>query len=245
MEPQTSGTYAPINTLKRVADGVWIVDGGIIKFGAPWPKMPFPTRTTIVRIGGDLFIHSPTALTPTLRDEVEQIGQPRWIVGPNRIHYWWIPDWHAAFPDARVYLAPHIKEQSRGRIDFESLPLTRASGYPWDNDIATQVITGSYMAEAEFFHYASRTLVLTDLIENFEPEKLNFIMRWLTRLGGVQHPNGSMPRDMRLTFPRPPLKEAVETMIGWNPKRIIVAHGRWYETNGADELRRAFQWLLQ
>jgi hypothetical protein len=59
-----SDTYAPTNTLKPVADNVWIVDGATIRFGMPWPKMPFPTRMTIVRLdGGALFIHSPTALT--------------------------------------------------------------------------------------------------------------------------------------------------------------------------------------
>jgi hypothetical protein len=38
-------TYEPLNTLKSVADDVWIVDGPVIRFGMPWPKMPFPTRS--------------------------------------------------------------------------------------------------------------------------------------------------------------------------------------------------------
>jgi hypothetical protein len=54
-----------------------------------------------------------------------------------------------------------------------------------------------------------------------------------------------MPRDMRLTFARLALQSAIETMIGWNPERVIIAHGRWYESNGAAELRRAFRWLLK
>jgi hypothetical protein len=89
--------------------------------------------------------------------------------------------------------------------------------------------------------------VLTDLIENFEPHKLgSFVTRWLAWLGGAQDPHGSMPRDMRLTFrkQKPQLKAAIETMISWNPERIILAHGRWYETDGVHELRRAFRWLL-
>jgi hypothetical protein len=50
-----------------------------------------------------------------------------------------------------------------------------------------------------------------------------------------------MPRDMRLTFPRLELRAAVEKMILWDPARIILAHGRWYDRNGA---RRACRWLL-
>jgi Domain of unknown function (DUF4336) len=241
-------TYPPLNTLKPVADNIWIVDGPVIRFGAPWPKLPFPTRMTVVRRGvSDLFIHSPTPLVPRLRAEIDAIGTPRWIVGPNRIHYWWIPEWHAAFEGAHVYLAPRIQEQAGQHIRFACSTLDRDRGYPWDADIATVPVEGSYMTEVVFFHRASRTLVLTDLIENFEPKKIDsLLMRWLTWFGGVQDPDGTMPRDMRLTFRRhrSQLKAAVETMIGWAPERIILAHGRWYDRNGTGELRRAFRWLL-
>lgn len=242
------GTYPPLNTLKPVAESVWIVDGPIIRFGMPWPKMPFPTRMTVIRlVGGGLFIHSPTPLTPGLKAEVEALGEPRWIIGPNRIHYWWIPEWRATFPGAAVYLAPRIREQAKGRIDFACEELHEAGGYPWDGEIATLPIAGSFMTEVEFFHHRSRTLVLTDLIENFEPARLDgFLMRLLTGLGGVQDPDGGMPRDMRVTFRRrkPELKAMIETMIAWKPDRIILAHGRWYERNGTAELSRAFRWLL-
>ena len=239
--------YPPTNTLKCVAEDVWIVDGPVIRFGMPWPKMPFPTRMTILRtVGGDLFLHSPTPLTPQLKSQIDALGAARWIIGPNRIHYWWIPEWHAAYPDAQVYLAPRIREQARGRIDFDTCKLDRDRGYPWDAEIATLPVTGSFMTEVEFFHHPSRTLVLTDFIENFEKHKLgSWFQSWLTRLGGVQDPDGQMPRDMRATCSRqrPQLRAAVERMIAWNPARIILAHGRWYPENGAAELRRAFRWL--
>jgi hypothetical protein len=241
--------YAPINTLKSVADDVWIVDGPIIRFGLPWPKYPFPTRMTVIRLaGGALFVHSPTPLTPALKTEIEKLGVPRFIVGPNRIHYWWIPEWKAAFAQAQVYLAPRIKEQARGRIAFETLPLDTTSGYPWDGEIATLPIAGGYMTEVEFFHRKSRTLILTDLIENFEPQKLGSVfLHLLMWIGGVTPPHGGLPRDLRLTYTwrhKAELSAAVGTMLGWNPERIIIAHGRWFPDHGADALRDAFAWLL-
>jgi hypothetical protein len=33
-------------------------------------------------------------------------------------------------------------------------------------------------------------------------------------------------------------------MMAWEPERIIIAHGRWYEGNAVAELRRAFRWVL-
>ncbi|WEX10559.1 DUF4336 domain-containing protein [Chelativorans sp. AA-79] len=249
MPQKPHGAYPPLNTLKPVAKDVWIVDGPLIRFGMPWPKMPFPTRMTVIRLsGGGLFIHSPTPLVPELKGQLEDLGAPRWIIGPNRIHYWWIPEWRNAYPEAEIHLAPGIREQAKGRIDFPAHELSAEDGYPWDGALATLPVSGRYMTEVEFFHHASRTLVLTDLIENFEPARLDgFIMRWLTWLGGVQDPHGGMPRDMRMTFSRnrEGLKAAVEKMIAWNPERIILAHGRWYMRNGAAELQRAFAWLMK
>jgi hypothetical protein len=43
---------------------------------------------------------------------------------------------------------------------------------------------------------------------------------------------------------RSELHAAVETMIDWNPEHILIAHGMWHDTKGAEELRRAFAWLL-
>jgi hypothetical protein len=241
--------YPPLVTLKPVATDAWIVDGPVIHFGMPWPKMPFPTRMTLLRLrDGDLFVHSPTPLTDALRGQIAEIGTPRWIIGPNRIHYWWIPDWKRAYPDAGIWLAPRIREQAGPRIDFDAHRLDAETGYPWDGAISTLPVAGSFMTEVEFFHHPSRTLVLTDFIENFEPDKLgSWWMHWLTRLGGVRDPDGSMPRDMRRTFlrQRPQLTAAVERMLAWQPERVVLAHGRWYERDGTAELRRAFRWLLE
>jgi hypothetical protein len=246
MDGDPGGTYRPLNTLKAVVRNVWIVDGPVIRFGMPWPRMPFPTRMTVIRLGAGLFLHSPTQLTPRLKLEIAATGRPCWIIGPSRIHYWWIPDWHTAFPEAAVYLAPRTKERAGTHMDLDGRPLASDGGYPWDAEMATLPVAGRYMTEVVFFHRASRTLVLTDLIENFEPRRLgSYPLRWLVGIAGALDPDGSMPRDMRMTYPRATLRAAVETMIGWDPERVILAHGRWYERDGTAELRRAFRWLLR
>lgn len=90
--------------------------------------------------------------------------------------------------------------------------------------------------------------MLTDMIVNFEPQKLELMARWLTWFGGAQHPDDQTPRDMRLTLRAraAELRSAVDTMIGWDPAWIILDHPRLRQVvrpHGADELRRAFRWL--
>jgi len=84
MRDEACAMYLPINTLKSVAHNVWIVDGPVIRFGMPWPKFPFPTRMTVVRLANnELFVHSPTPLTPSLREEIHRMGKVRFIIGPT------------------------------------------------------------------------------------------------------------------------------------------------------------------
>jgi hypothetical protein len=49
-----------------------------------------------------LFIHSPTKLVRSLKAEIDRLGEPRCIVAPNRLHYWWASDWRAAFANAAI-----------------------------------------------------------------------------------------------------------------------------------------------
>lgn len=236
--------YEPLNTLKPVAPGIWIVDGPAIRFYG----MPFSTRATVVRLeNGDLWVHSPTRLDDGLRAEVAALGPVAHLVAPNWIHYAHIADWQATFADAQAWAAPGVAERAakRGmalRFDHDLGPEAEA---PWAGQIGQMIVEGSPVhREAVFFHHASRTLILTDLIENFEAAKLPWWMRFAARLGGVVEPGG-MPRDMRATFrgDREQLRAAVERMIDWGPERVILAHGRWYRADAVGELRRAFRFL--
>ncbi len=123
-------TYPPLNTPKPVAEDVWIVDGPLIRFGPRWFRMPFPTRAhdhAPARMRGSSSTRQPH-WWHELKAEIATLGAPRWIIGPNRIHYWWIPEWHAAYPDARVFLAPRIKQQAGDRLTLDSEPLEAPIG---------------------------------------------------------------------------------------------------------------------
>ena len=116
----------------------------------------------------------------------------------------------------------------------------------WADQIDQRLADSRYHREVVFFHRMSRTLILTDLIESFEPDKMPWWALPLLRLGHVCHPDGRMPRDMAASFRRRDghLRELVNTMIAWEPERIILAHGRWYDRDGTAELRRAFREVI-
>lgn len=237
--------YDPLNTLKPVADGIWIVDGPAIRFYG----VPFSTRATIVRLeGGGIWVHSPTRLTESLAAEVQALGEVRHLIAPNWIHYAYVAEWQSVFPDAEAWAAPGVAERAAKhgmplRFDHDLGPSAEA---PWEGQIDQIIAEGSEVhREAVFFHRASRTLILTDLIENFERANVAWYLWPFLRLAGNADPDGAMPRDMRATFrDRAALRRSVEVMIGWRPERIVLAHGRWYRDNAEAELRRAFRFVL-
>ncbi|HEY9040324.1 MAG TPA: DUF4336 domain-containing protein [Roseovarius sp.] len=237
--------HEPLNTLKPVAPDIWLIDGPAVKFYG----MPYPTRCSVVRLAdGDLWVHSPTLLTDSLRGELKALGPVRYLIAPNGLHYVSIANWQEAYPDAATHAAPGLASRAarKGaalRVDHD---LGQTAPPAWANQIDQMIVRGSKRhREAVFFHRASSTLILADLIQNFETAQLPVWMRPLVWLAGIDDSDGRMPLDMRITFRKTPLAESVETMIAWDPERLILAHGHWYPQNAVDELRRAFRRILR
>ncbi|HEY7772028.1 MAG TPA: DUF4336 domain-containing protein [Marinagarivorans sp.] len=236
--------YHPINQLKPVAHNIWLVDSETINFKG----VPFPTRMTVIRLQtGGLFVHSPTDLTASLRSEIDKLGPVEHLVSPNRIHYCWIGQWGEAYPNAKKWASPDVQsavEPLAWQFDCE---LSTASCPPWDDEISQLHVCGSrFLEEYVFFHKSSRTLIFADLIENFERNRIHpWWLKYLFMCAGNADPDGKLPLDLRLSYfgRHDQLSKAVNTMIAWQPERIIIAHGRWYRENAVDELRRAFRWV--
>jgi hypothetical protein len=234
--------YEPLYTLKPIAPDVWIADGDWIRFYG----LPFPTRMTVVRLDdGGMWVHSPIGDRLGLGDAVAQLGPIRHLIAPNWIHYAWIPEWQARFGGTTTSGSPGVvhRAASRGlRLHVDHL-LGDDVPPAWAGRIDHLLADSGVHREVVFFHKPSRTLILTDLIENFEPEKMPWWARPLLRLGGVCDPDGRMPRDMAMSFRHRAghLREVVDRLIAWKPERIILAHGRWYDKDGVAEIKRAFR----
>jgi len=240
--------YEPINTLKPVASGVWIVDGPIVRMAALGGSAPFTSRMTVARLAdGALWCHSPIAPDPTLFAAIDALGPVRHLVSPNKLHYAHIAAWKRRYPDAVAWASPGVRERAASQnieVAFDA-ELGDAPEPAWATELDQLHFRGSRVfEEVVFLHRASATLILTDLIENFEAAKLGTAMRWIARLGGVLDPDGKTPLDMRFTFrDRAAARACLQRVMDWRPQRVILAHGRCYLDHGEAELRRAFRWL--
>ena len=241
--------YEPLDVPRPVADDVWIVDGPIVAMSLPLVSVPFPSRMTIVRLAdGGLWLHSPTPPTDALVARIAALGPVRHLVSPNRLHYASIGAWKARVPEATAWASPGVRERAASQRIAAPFDADLGEEPPpvWAGQLDQLVFRGSWFVdEVTFFHRPSRTLVLTDLIQNFEPERLAQPWRAIFGAAGATAPDGRTPLDFRLTFlgRHADARACRDRMLAWAPERVLLAHGRWYDRDGEAELRRALRWL--
>lgn len=243
----TDITYPPLDTLKPVADGIWIADSGPMK---AMGLIPIPVRTTVVRLGtGGTLIHSPTRLTPDLRRQIEAIGPVGHLVAPNIAHWTFLKDWQRQLPDAITWGAPGLRNRAQVRrsglrIDRD---LADASAPGWPEELEQVAVHGAGgFCEVALHHRPSRTLILADLVQNLERHKLPLLVRPLAAAAGVLAPDGRAPAYLRaiVRLGGAPAREAGRRIVATRPERVIFAHGRWFDDDGAARLERSLRWLV-
>jgi hypothetical protein len=240
-------TYPPLDVPKPVADRVWIVDSGPMRVLG----LPLPVRMTVLKlVGGGLILHSPTRFEPNLKRALERLGPIRHLVAPNVGHRTFLKDWQRHCPEAVAWAAPGLR--ARGPVKASGVRLDRdlppESPPEWAQDVEQAVVPGAAgFSEVAFFHRPSRTLALTDLVVNLEAGKLPLPARAFAWATGALAPNGKAPVYLRLIVRRgaAEAREAARRLVALDPERVIFAHGRWFERDGAAQLRRSLDWILR
>ena len=148
--------------LRPLAEELWVVERPQTFYG-----LPVGTRMTVVRLPGErLLLHSPVALDPELRAQLDALGQVRFAVAPNRVHHLYAGDVAKAYPGTRLWVAPGL-ERKRPDLRFEAL-LGDEAPEEWRGELDQAFFRGRpYENEVAFFHRRSRTLLLCDLAFNF------------------------------------------------------------------------------
>ncbi len=194
----------------------------------------------VIELGhGSLWVNSPVAVPHVVLDELNAIGSVRYLVAPTTLHLWRLREWHALYPHAQVWGPPMVSRSSL-RVDGV---LGDDPPPAWAADIDQVLFKGNFVIEeAEFFHQRSRTLIMTDFLQNYPAQEGAFLGNLVKRMGGVL--DGGVPSDIRLTFTNRRLaRRSLEKLLEWDFDRLILAHGACVERNAKAFVRGAFHWL--
>ncbi len=236
--------YEPQLVPARWATGIWTVEGPEVSYRLAGITIPCPTRMTVVQLGdGTLWLHSPVCYSAPLAAALHALGPISALIAPNSYHYLHVQAWAEANPSATVFAALDVAS----KINISTVPYGAQTEPLWDADIAHTLIDLGKFTEAVFFHRSSRTLIVTDLMQNFEAHRVRRMStRAILSAGGATGPNGKPSIEIRLAARghRAALHAGVLQMLEWQPSGIIIAHGACYTRNAETEITRAFAWAM-
>jgi len=227
--------------LQEFGPSLYLAEGTSV----PFMTIPYPTRMVVVRLNdGGIWIWSPVKLTPELERSVEAIGPVRHIVSPNKIHHIFLQEWSERWPEAQLHAPPGLAKKKR-EIHFHAELADSAAQAPWAGQIDQVIFRGSIaMEEVAFFHRASRTAIIGDLVQRHDPAGMTGLKGLIMRLDGMVGESGGAPREWRASFLRRSLaRQAREQLLGWEPERLVIAHGACAAEAAAPILTRALAWL--
>jgi Domain of unknown function (DUF4336) len=221
---------------------IWIADGPPVVIAG----FHYPTRMAVIRLSdGGLFIWSPIQFADVLRAEVDALGQVRHIVSPNSLHHLFLPEWKSAYPEARLYAPPGLRNK-RKDIVFEA-DLENAPNAAWVKDIDQVPVQGNLITiEVVFFHVKSGTVLFTDLIQQLPANLFSGWRALVAKLDLMVGPEPSVPRKFRFAFTnRRAARESLQRVFAWPAQKVLMAHGTPVEKDAQAFLRRAFGWLVR
>jgi hypothetical protein len=203
--------------------------------------LPLGARMTVVRLpSGGLWLHSPVALTESVRRELSALGPVHHIVCPNLYHHVYAGEAASVYPDARMHAPRGLRRKRRDlRIDAD---LTGGPDPDWQGVMEQQPIAGSLLGETVFFHVPSRTLISADLVENFGSSSSPW-MRWYLRIGGIENQVGWSRLLRFVYYNRAAARASLERVLAWPIERVVIAHGEPLETDARSRLRHGLSFL--
>lgn len=235
--------YQPQLTPVPWADGIWVVDGPEVAYKLGGLTIPCPTRMTIVRLTDQtMWLHSPVEFSEALGASIAELGSVSALIAPNSYHYLHIEDWAASCPQAELFAPPDVIARFRNRA---WTVLSDNVSERWGGEIACRFADLGVFSEAVFFHGATRTLIVTDLMQNFEADRVTgAVTKLLLRTGGATGPNGRPSIEIRHAARKhlAALRSVVRQMIAWEPTSVILAHGKCFDDAASAEIKRAFAW---
>lgn len=225
-----------MNQLEVVAKDLWVSPAEHSFAG-----LRVGTRMTVIRLAsGAVLLYSPVPLTAGLRAAIDAIGPVRHVVCPNLFHHMYAGAAIEAYPDAKLH-GPARLHKKRGDLRFDAV-LSENLDKEWQDDLLAITIDGSLLGETVFYHLPSKTLITSDLVENFHNHP-----HWFTR--GYLRLNGMLgkvtwPPLMRVVYRnRKAARASVERILALPFERIVIAHGAMITDDAPATLRRGLAWL--
>lgn len=232
----SASSDAPLQEL--VPNRIWLKT-----YPVHYAGLDFYARTTVIRLSnGELIIHSPSPLDEALVERIRELGPVAHLIAPGSYHYFYVAEWQEAFPEATVWICPGV-ERKQPDLEFDWF-LSDQPPDAWAEEIDQVLVRGNRLIwEVVFLDRASKTLIVTDLLENIGKKSgdvgWQFKLWWKVVFHMWDNPKPAPEYQMGWKDKRA-AKRSLERILEWDFDRIVLSHGENIESDAKAILRKAW-----
>jgi hypothetical protein len=225
-----------------VPDALWLGGYAVSLGGAR-----INARMTVIKLSsGELLIHSPCEIDEAWKAEIAALGPVAAIIAPGNFHWLHVASCQQAFPDAATYICPGVEKRAGAGLVYDHVLADQAPAL-WAGQLSQVVLQGTrLMREVGFFHHASKTLILVDLIENVTAATpdTNWFLRVFFRAIGMWNRPSPAPEYRFGWGDKKLVRAGMEQMLAWDFERVIVSHGDVITTDAKRVVAHAWRKIL-
>ncbi|KAJ7033149.1 hypothetical protein C8F04DRAFT_631126 [Mycena alexandri] len=227
----------------------------ITTFSKPFTRfhiLPFGGRSTAVRLStGDVWVLASTPLTPDTKAAIDNLGPVKWIMGADAVHHLFLAQFKQAYPNAKVIGVEALvakKEAEGWKLDGAYGADAPDTKYGFEEEISACYFSGFANKDVAWFHIASKTLIVADLLfnlpgtEQYSKSKSSSKVPLFSKLdpwGSVhKHFVWGQGKD------KAAMTRDAKTVLGWAPERAIMCHGDVIETGATEAWASAYSKYL-
>lgn len=227
-----------------VPGAIWRVPGYFTQ-GSTSPFLKFMYATLVRLSDGRLVLFNPVPLPAAVLQEIRALGEVSHIVVPLKFHNRFIAQTCATFPAAKCIGVPgHQVNPPSAKLHFDGFLKPGETLFPEDLD---QVELGGHQfEETAFYHRASKTAILHDMLYGCLPDVpgSTFWARLYAMAWGVPDTVGLPAYHPMMISNLLAMQRALPKMLRWDSERVVSAHVPTHAVarDGQAVLQRVFGW---
>jgi glyoxylase-like metal-dependent hydrolase (beta-lactamase superfamily II) len=203
------------------------------------PGVHTTVRSTVITTLDGVIVLCPIHFTSKQVDEIRAQGPVVAIIETNMHHTAYAAEAKARFPKAELW---GVKDLPTKKPHIGWSKILAQDTWPYAPELQTIPIRGvGKMHESVFYHPATKTLIVTDLVFNMK-KSMGFLTPITFRMMGVYKKFGVPSFWISMTSNEKALRESLKEILALDFTRLVMAHGEIIETNAKSLLYAA---LLQ
>ncbi|NEQ74403.1 MAG: DUF4336 domain-containing protein [Okeania sp. SIO2C9] len=232
--------------LRKIDCNIWVAEQPFRFLG-----LDVGIRMTVISLKNDeLAVISPIKVDNKIIEQFREIGNVKHIIAPNLFHHLFLSDFKNIYPQAQIYAVSGLKKKrpdiSIDKIlDDDEKYFGSKLEYFLFEGLNTFLLNGvSPLHEYVFFHGESQTLIVTDIVFNFD-ESFPFTTKLVSKILGVYKQLRPSFLEQLGTKEKEKVRQSVQKILQWDFRRVIMAHGTIVEDDAKQKFKKGYECFLE